>query len=360
MALPSLSSMAKQIPLLHKLELDSMGTRRMTRKERLIMLEKQRESMGDRLQDDGDPFASSSDEASIKSIINQGHLIADVKYDQNQRILLLGEANFSFAAALCKGFGNGNCSNLMATSLEPDDRLFSIFGQGVRQNLARVKKAGAVVEHGIDALHLTRLFQPNSFDRIVFNFPLIAAANIQCDPSQPSNARKRARTHQALPPSRGVVSLDTTDVLAPPISRKARNSPHNSSSILSSSSSGVDVVSRDVPQNHLDRSVGENEKLEYEQLNDLVFGFFKQAEGVLSDHGEVHLRLTDKYCTLTSLRKAPVVRGFELVEKIDFGAGALTYIKLGYKPTIPGRGKSFSLNSSSSIVFRKKPKVVVD
>ena len=145
-------------------------------------------------------------------------------------------------------------------------------------------------------------------------------------------------------------------MLAPPIARKSRNSSHNSSSIISRG----DNESQDVPQNHLERSVGENERLEYEQLNDLIFGFFKQAEGVLVDHGEVHLRLTDKYTTLTSLRRAPVQRGFDLVEKIDFGAAALQYLKLGYKPTVPGRGKSFSLNSSSSFVFRKKARAVVD
>ena len=91
MALPSLSSMAKQIPLLDKLALDAMGTRRMTRKEKQIFLEqeklrKEKEGLllDDRLQD-CDPFASSSTEDSVKSIVNQGHLIADVKYEANQR-----------------------------------------------------------------------------------------------------------------------------------------------------------------------------------------------------------------------------------------------------------------------------------
>eukprot|EP00850_Spirogloea_muscicola_P022540 SM000300S11715 [mRNA] locus=s300:77264:79288:+ [translate_table: standard] len=109
-------------------------------------------------------------------------------FDANQRILLVGEGDFSFSLALARLIGSG--SGLVATTLDLEDKYSS--GRNIVDDL---RATGATVLFGVDAnrlgpcLHVelqllgttgkrkrkqgTRCVTDEPFDRIVFNFPHI-------------------------------------------------------------------------------------------------------------------------------------------------------------------------------------------
>ncbi|KAM3276043.1 hypothetical protein ACQJBY_044425 [Aegilops geniculata] len=91
-------------------------------------------------------------------------------YYSAQRILVVGDGDFSFSLALATAFGSGE--NLVATSLDSYGYLKIMYSYG-ESNVTSLQRMGATVLHDVDAtemkshahLKLTR------FDRIVFNFP---------------------------------------------------------------------------------------------------------------------------------------------------------------------------------------------
>lgn len=103
-------------------------------------------------------------------------------YKGGQHILLIGEGNFSFAAALCTKLG-GN--HIVATSLDSYASVKAKYGSIAETAIKKVKLTGGKVEHKIDATDvnamcsLTKLIENKNlvrsgntgFDKIVFNFP---------------------------------------------------------------------------------------------------------------------------------------------------------------------------------------------
>ncbi|XP_004689331.1 PREDICTED: ferredoxin-fold anticodon-binding domain-containing protein 1 [Condylura cristata] len=83
-----------------------------------------------------------------------------------RRLLLVGEGNFSFAAALSRTLDLN--TSLTATCLQrPAEDLVT------QENLERLRKRGAVIRFGVDCTELADAFEPHDrdFDRIYFNFP---------------------------------------------------------------------------------------------------------------------------------------------------------------------------------------------
>ncbi|WCJ32554.1 hypothetical protein M5689_013974 [Euphorbia peplus] len=91
-------------------------------------------------------------------------------YSSNQRILLVGEGDFSFSTTLASHFGSA--SNIVATSLDSYDILVAKYKKA-KVNLEILSMYGACTLHGVDAtkmrLHTDLMMQ--RFDRIIFNFP---------------------------------------------------------------------------------------------------------------------------------------------------------------------------------------------
>ncbi|KAI3962248.1 hypothetical protein MKX01_030798 [Papaver californicum] len=91
-------------------------------------------------------------------------------YSSCQKILLVGEGDFSFSACLAKTFGSAH--NMVATSL--DDKFVLIRSySNANLNIDELESRGCNVMHNIDA---TTMAQDSTlslckFDRIVFNFP---------------------------------------------------------------------------------------------------------------------------------------------------------------------------------------------
>lgn len=92
-------------------------------------------------------------------------------YTSGQRILLLGEGNFSFAKALCDKLGGQ--PGIFATSYDSKDVCNRKYPDAKANKLAIKKNLGEVL-HKVDAMRLEDVHNglfAESFDRIIFNFP---------------------------------------------------------------------------------------------------------------------------------------------------------------------------------------------
>ncbi|XP_019099543.1 PREDICTED: uncharacterized protein LOC104778445 isoform X2 [Camelina sativa] len=91
-------------------------------------------------------------------------------YSSKNKILLLGEGDFSFSCSLATRFGSA--SNIYASSLDSYDTVVRKYKKA-RSNLETLKRLGALLLHGVDATTLQ--FHPDlryrRFDRVIFNFP---------------------------------------------------------------------------------------------------------------------------------------------------------------------------------------------
>uniref|UniRef100_M8D7U1 25S rRNA (uridine-N(3))-methyltransferase BMT5-like domain-containing protein n=1 Tax=Aegilops tauschii TaxID=37682 RepID=M8D7U1_AEGTA len=91
-------------------------------------------------------------------------------YSSAQRILIVGDGDFSFSRALVTAFGSG--ANLVATSLDSYGALICKHHQA-ESNVRELKRMGATVLHDVDVkdMKLHTCLKMKRFDRIVFNFP---------------------------------------------------------------------------------------------------------------------------------------------------------------------------------------------
>lgn len=82
--------------------------------------------------------------------------------------MLVGEGNFSFAAALCMQIGG---KNLTATSLDSFQQVIKKYGQSSYHAIQAIKSSGCEVLHKIDVTKPNFLQLEKKYDRILFNFP---------------------------------------------------------------------------------------------------------------------------------------------------------------------------------------------
>jgi hypothetical protein len=122
----------------------------------------------------------------IKTALEKQHLAL---YAPGERILLVGEGNFSFALSMCRHFGEGPagapfCQGVYATAYDTDATLKQKYPDvdGHRQELE--KKFGATTLVGVDAtrLHKVKEFL-GAFTTIVFNFPHLGAGEADVEKS---------------------------------------------------------------------------------------------------------------------------------------------------------------------------------
>ena len=91
-------------------------------------------------------------------------------YLVQHRTLLLGEGDFSFAAALCLLWGDA--ANLVATAFDTETVAASKYS-ALEANVETIRNLGGTVLFGVDATacHLHGLLSRAHFERIIFNFP---------------------------------------------------------------------------------------------------------------------------------------------------------------------------------------------
>ena len=106
-----------------------------------------------------------------------------------ERILLLGEGDFGFAAALALGWGQ--CPKLTATSLASESSTLASYPEA-EDNLETVKAFGGKLVFKVDAtaLDTSAVGGKKGFDKIIFNFP----ATDSCS----SNSSSSVEVHQSL------------------------------------------------------------------------------------------------------------------------------------------------------------------
>uniref|UniRef100_A0A0G4IB23 25S rRNA (uridine-N(3))-methyltransferase BMT5-like domain-containing protein n=1 Tax=Chromera velia CCMP2878 TaxID=1169474 RepID=A0A0G4IB23_9ALVE len=95
--------------------------------------------------------ASSSAAASAKQKQNRGPSLKGA-YSEGQRILLVGEGNFSFAHALCEKFG-GNGGGITATAYDDGETVLSKYPDA-KEHLGAVREAGGDVRFSVDGTRL--------------------------------------------------------------------------------------------------------------------------------------------------------------------------------------------------------------
>ncbi|PVU99010.1 hypothetical protein BB559_001064 [Furculomyces boomerangus] len=109
--------------------------------------------------------------AKQKNTKKQKHEIkVPVMYTRKDRILLVGEGNFSFAKALAEKIGTG--INILATSLDSEKDSNTKYIDA-SENVLEFKKLGGSVLYNIDCTCLEKYksIRNSKFTKIVFNFP---------------------------------------------------------------------------------------------------------------------------------------------------------------------------------------------
>jgi 25S rRNA (uracil2634-N3)-methyltransferase len=91
-------------------------------------------------------------------------------FNSNQRILLVGEGDLSFALSLARKFGDGR--RITATTLNSQEYVETHCANG-RANIAELQGLGATVIHDVDATRIDRSAVADcaSTDAVIFNFP---------------------------------------------------------------------------------------------------------------------------------------------------------------------------------------------
>eukprot|EP00048_Salpingoeca_helianthica_P013642 m.204424 g.204424 ORF g.204424 m.204424 type:complete len:270 (+) comp15527_c1_seq1:1346-2155(+) len=91
-----------------------------------------------------------------------------IPYKASQSILVIGDGNFSWSAALCEKLEGG--AKVIATCFDSEKDLKFKY-EDAQENIDRILASGGMVLHGIDgtSLHTNAALEP--CDVIVFNFP---------------------------------------------------------------------------------------------------------------------------------------------------------------------------------------------
>ncbi|KAF8080418.1 hypothetical protein N665_0948s0014 [Sinapis alba] len=92
-------------------------------------------------------------------------------YNNKQKILLVGEGDFSFSLCLAKAFGSA--TNITATSLDTREELEQKYNDA-KNNVEELERRGCTVIHGINVHSMDtdhRVVRSILYDRVIFNFP---------------------------------------------------------------------------------------------------------------------------------------------------------------------------------------------
>ncbi|OIV91877.1 hypothetical protein TanjilG_17869 [Lupinus angustifolius] len=76
-------------------------------------------------------------------------------YSSNQKILLVGEGDFSFSLSLATAFGTAH--NLVATSLDSQENIGKKYSNGI-SNVRELEERGCLVLYGVDAKEMSNHF----------------------------------------------------------------------------------------------------------------------------------------------------------------------------------------------------------
>lgn len=112
------------------------------------------------------PEKSAKQQAPTKS---PQHSRPEIPFDPHDRVLLVGEGDFSFSLSLLTHHG---CADLTATCFDSAEELLRKYPQAAG-HIKELEAEGMRVLYGVDATKLgkRREFRGKQWDRVVFNFP---------------------------------------------------------------------------------------------------------------------------------------------------------------------------------------------
>lgn len=116
-----------------------------------------------------DDDGSSSEEEEVIKEVQKEH------YSSTQKILLVGEGDFSFSLCLARAFGSAR--NIVATTVDTYQELAKKYSNAI-ENLVELHQRGCVVVCGVDATTMSNHFflTTQRFHRIIYNFPHVGFA----------------------------------------------------------------------------------------------------------------------------------------------------------------------------------------
>ena len=97
-----------------------------------------------------------------------------VPFSATDRVLLIGEGDFSFARALVRDEKLGIVpANVIATTLDQESELKEKYPETLEANIEELKQKGVFVLCNVDAtkLEACKALRGRTFDKIVWNFP---------------------------------------------------------------------------------------------------------------------------------------------------------------------------------------------
>ncbi|CAO3634884.1 unnamed protein product [Cunninghamella echinulata] len=96
-----------------------------------------------------------------------------ITVDEHDRVLLIGEGNFSFARSLVNQYYLLGAEKLVATCFDSQEVLYEKYGEEVKENIETIETMGGTVLYDIDATKLEKYktITQHHYTKIIFNFP---------------------------------------------------------------------------------------------------------------------------------------------------------------------------------------------
>ncbi|KAI9247116.1 hypothetical protein EDC94DRAFT_529193 [Helicostylum pulchrum] len=92
------------------------------------------------------------------------------QFSSKDKILLVGEGNFSFARSLAENYLEEGSENLVATCYDTEKVLYEKYEEA-KENVEFVREFGGTVYFEVDATDLSKEVKKNRYTKIIFNFP---------------------------------------------------------------------------------------------------------------------------------------------------------------------------------------------
>ncbi|KAI9261154.1 hypothetical protein BY458DRAFT_515973 [Sporodiniella umbellata] len=86
------------------------------------------------------------------------------------KILLIGEGNFSFASSIAENYLSGGAEGMTATCFDSEETLYQKYEEA-KDNVELIREFGGTVMFDVDGTDLPKEIRKGKYTKIIFNFP---------------------------------------------------------------------------------------------------------------------------------------------------------------------------------------------